>query len=299
MDQLYLMTVFIAVGEEQSLAAAARRLNISPEAAARAVGMLEARLGNKLLSRTARSVQLTKAGRCYLDGSLRIMAKLEDADQAARGVKSRGEGRLKVTAPPMLGKGFVIPCIVDYMIRFPDVEVWGYFPDRIVNLVEEGIDVAVRVGHLVDSSLKSIRVGRVRRLLCAAPAYLARHGVPAQPADLRKHTIIATTAMASCGQMSPGPCDAGPNGKTRSRLTVASQDAALDAAVAGLGIACLFGSHLAPLLDSGRLTTVLPSLEAAPLPVQVVHREGKHGSSTVRHFIDLLVAHLRADRSLN
>jgi DNA-binding transcriptional LysR family regulator len=299
MDQLYLMTVFIAVGEEQSLAIAARRLNLSPEAVARAVCALEAQLGNKLLLRTPRSVQLTEDGRRYLEGLRRIMAKLAEADQAATEIKLRREGRLRVTACPMLGRGFVIPCIVDYMHRFPDVEVWGYFSDRTVNLVDEGIDVAVRVGQLVDSRLKSMRVGRLRRLLCASPAYLARRGVPEHPADLRQHTIIATTAMASRSEMKSGLYDAGPNNKTRLRLTVTSHEAAIDAAVAGLGITCLLLSHVAPLLDNGCLVPVLAAHEAPPLPVQVVHREGKNGSSKVRDFIDLLVARLRADGSLN
>lgn len=298
MDQHYLMTVFIAVGEEQSLAGAARRLNLSPEAVGRAVSTLEAQLGNKLLLRTARSVKLTEVGRHYLDGLLRIMAKLAEADEAATGFRFSREGRLKVTASPMLGKGFVIPCIVEYMNQFPDVEVWGYFSDRTVNLVDEGVDVAVRMGHLVDSSLKSIRVGRVRRLLCASPSYLARYGVPRDLSELRKHTVIATSSLASRGEINPGLYDVGANAKVRLRLTVTSHDAAIEAAEAGLGITYVLGSHVMPLLESGRLVTVLPGLDTPALPVQVVHREGKLGSPKVRDFIDLLVARLRSNSSL-
>lgn len=299
MDQIHQMIVFIAVGEELSLARAARRLNLSPDAVARAVCSLEAQLGNKLLLRTARTVQLTEAGRRYLDGLKKIMAKLAKADEAATDVKLSREGRLTVTAAPIFAKAFVIPCIVEYMRRFPDVEVWGYFADRAVNLVDEGIDVAVRVGRLMDSGLKAVGVGQVRRLLCASPAYLAMHGVPGHPADLRKHTIVATTAIAPRAELKSGLYDGASNDKMRLRLTVTSHDAAIDAALAGMGIACLLLPHVAPLVEAGRLVPVLRGHDPAPLPVQVVHREGKNGSSKVRDFIDLLVARLRANASLN
>jgi DNA-binding transcriptional LysR family regulator len=299
MDQLYLMKVFIAVGKEQSLAAAARRLDLSPEAVGRAVSTLEAQLGNKLLLRTARSVRLTDVGQHYLAGLMRIMERLAKADEAVTGIKLSHVGRLKVTAPPMLGKGFVIPCIADYMSQFPDVEVWGYFSDRTVNLVDEGVDVAVRVGRLADSSLKSIRVGSVRGLLCASPSYLARHAAPQDLSDLRKHAIIATSTLVSSGEIHPGSNDVGANSKIRFRLTVTSHDAAIEAAEAGLGIVWVLGAHVRPLLESGRLVPVLPSLDTAPVPVQVVHREGNLGSPKVRDFIDLLVARLRSNSSLN
>lgn len=299
MDQLYLMKVFIAVGKEQSLAAAARRLNLSPEAVGRAVSTLETQLGNKLLFRTARSVRLTDVGQRYLDGLLQVTERLAKADEAVTGLKLGYVGRLKVTAPPMLGKGFVIPCIVDYIKQFPDVEVWGYFSDRTVNLVDEEVDVAVKVGRLADSSLKAIRVGTVRGLFCTSPAYLSRHTAPQNFADLRQHVIIATSTLVSSGEINAGSHDLGAAGKIRPRLTVTSPDAAIEAAEAGLGIAWVLGAHVMPLLQSGRLVTVLPDLDTPPLPVQVVHREGNLGSPRVRDFIDLLVARLRANRILN
>jgi DNA-binding transcriptional LysR family regulator len=299
MDPIYLMKVFIAVGEEESLAAASRRLNLSSVAVTRAVSALEAQLGNKLLLRMTRNVRLTDAGRRYLEGLKGILAKLAEADETAAGINSDRRRRLTVTASPLFGRNLVIPCIVEYMHRFPDVDVSAHFADRIVNLVDEKMDVAVRIGRLPDSGLKSVAVGWVRRLLCASPAYLDMHGSPEHPPDLREHMIIATSAMSPRVDVKSGWHDGPANSRLRPRLTVTSHDAAIEAALAGLGITRLLSCQAAPLLANGSLKIVLVGHEAAPLPVQVLHREGKYGSSKVRDFIDSLVARLRADSSLN
>ncbi|MFA9217861.1 MAG: LysR family transcriptional regulator [Sphingomonadaceae bacterium] len=294
MDQVHLMSVFVAVGEEESFAAAARRLNLSPAAVTRAIAGLEEQLGVKLLLRTTRNVRLTEAGRRYLDDARSILASIAEANEAAAGINSAPKGNLSVTASVLFGKSFIMPCIVEFLREYPEVDVSAYFLDRVVNLVDEGIDVAVRIGHLPDSSLKALRVGTVRRVLCAAPSYLAQHGMPQHPADLLRHTIIAANGVSPRIEWKFGAVDDPTMVRMKPRLMVTSNDAAIDAAVTGLGICRLLSYQVAGELSSGRLQVILADYEEAPWPVHVLHRESKFGASKVRHFIDLLVAHLRA-----
>lgn len=294
MDLIHLMTVFIAVGEEECLATAARRLDLSPVAVKRAVRVLEDHLHVPLLLRMTRKVLLTEAGRCYLQSSKRIMDALKAADEAAHGTNLACRGRLSVSAPLEFGRLFVLPCIADYMHRNPGLDIAACFVDRVVNLVDEGCDVAVRIGPQPDSRLKSVAVGRMRRALCASPAYLVRHGAPQRPADLRQHMLIAHSSLARPGDTVPPVHADGPS----ARLTVTNSTAAVQAAVAGLGIARLMMYQVAPHVADGSLEIVLAGHEGAALPVQVLHRQGRYGASKVRNFIDLLVASLRAERSL-
>lgn len=299
MDQVHLMNVFVAVGEEESFAAAARRLDLSPAAITRAVSALEEQLGVKLLLRTTRNVRMTEAGRRYMDDSRNILASIAEANEAAAGVNSAPKGNLSVTASVLFGKSFIMPCIVRFLERYPEVEVSAYFLDRVVNLVDEGIDVAVRIGHLPDSSLKALRVGQVRRVLCASPEYLAKNGVPQHPADLLRHTIIAASGISPRVEWKFGAVDDPTMVRMKPRLMVTSNDSAIDAAVVGLGICRLLSYQIAEQLRDGRLKIILAEYEEAPWPVHVLHRESKFGSSKVRNFIDLLAGHLRAHPHLN
>jgi len=299
MDQIHLMNVFVAVGEEESFAAAARRIDLSPAAVTRAIAALEEQLGVKLLLRTTRSVRLTEAGRRYLDDARNILASIAEANEAAAGVNSSPKGNLSVTASVLFGKAFVMPCIVRFLQEYPEVEVAAYFLDRVVNLVDEGIDVAVRIGHLPDSSLKALRVGQVRRVLCASPEYLVRHGVPQHPADLLRHTIIAASNISPRVEWKFGAVEDPTMVRMKPRLTVTSNDGAIEAIVSGLGIGRLLSYQIADELAAGRLKIILADYEEAPWPVHVVHRESKFGSSKVRNFIDLLAEYLRAHQHLN
>ena len=299
MDQFHLMQVFVAVGEEESFAAAARRIDLSPAAVTRAISALEERLGVKLLLRTTRSVRLTEAGRRYLDDTRNILASIAEANEAAAGVNAAPKGNLSVTASVLFGKAFVMPCIVRFLKQYPEVEVSALFLDRVVNLVDEGVDVAVRIGHLPDSSLKALRVGQVRRVLCASPEYLARQGVPQHPADLLRHTIVAASAVSPRVEWKFGAVEDPTLVRMKPRLTVTSNDAAIEAVKEGLGIGRLLSYQIGDELAAGSLKIILPEYEEAPWPVHVLHRESKYGSSKVRHFIDLLVAHLRAHQHLN
>jgi DNA-binding transcriptional LysR family regulator len=299
MDQIHLMRVFVAVGEQESFAGASRRLELSPAAVTRAVSALEARLGVTLLLRTTRNVRLTEAGQRYLDNSRQILASIEEAGRAAADVNAAPKGRLSVTASVLYGKSFVVPCVVEFHKRYPEVEVLAHFLDQNVNLVDEGIDVAVKIGHLPDSGLKALRVGQVRRVLCASPGYLARHGVPRHPGELQRHTVIAAAGVSPGVEWKFGGAGEPTTVRMKPRLTVTSNDAAIEAVLAGLGISRLLCYQVAAGLAEGRLRIILADYEEAPWPVHILHRHSTLGSSKVRHFIDLLAASLRAHPYMN
>lgn len=295
MDRLHLMTVFAAVAEEQGFSAGARRLGMSPPAVTRAVAMLEQRLGVRLLERSTRHVRLTEAGQRYLEDARRIIAEVDEADEAAAGSNAAPRGHLSVTAPVLFGRYYVTPGIVDYLLRYPGMEVNAVFVDRMVNLLEEGIDVGVRIGELPDSSLRAIGVGQVRRVICAAPAYLAQHGTPATPETLAQHTIVA-----SSGSSTPTDWRFQHGGRAQSlrfrpRLVVNSNDTAIEAVRRGFGLTRLLSYQAAPLLASGDLVEVLADYATPGIPVSIVHRESRHGSARIRSFVDLMVARLRAE----
>ncbi|PFH09897.1 DNA-binding transcriptional LysR family regulator [Collimonas sp. PA-H2] len=303
MDRFHLMSVFVAVAEEQSFAAAARRLQMSPPAVTRAVSALEERLGVKLLNRTTRYVRSTDAGLRYLEDARRIMAEADEADEAAAGVNAEPRGQLTVTAPVLFGRMFVMPTMVDYLQRFPAMAVSALFVDRVVNLLEEGIDVGIRIGELADSSMKAIQVGQVSRVVCAAPAYLAAHGAPATPEELAGHAVIASTGVAADSEwrfMSKHKSAGGKlsSVKIQPRMTVSSNDAAIEAALRGFGVTRLLSYQIAPYLDSGQLQIVLAEHQPACVPIHVLHREGRLASAKVRRFVDLLVESLRANKAL-
>lgn len=299
MDRLHLMTVFVAVAEEESFSSAARRLAMSAPAVTRAISTLEHKLGVRLLTRTTRFVRATEAGRRYLEDARRIIAEADEADEAARGVNAVPRGQLMLTAPVLFGRMFVMPVVVDYLRRYPETTVSALFLDRVVHLVEEGLDVGVRIGHLPDSSLQAVRVGQVRSVLCAAPAYLAGHGVPRAPEDLAHHVLIAASGVSPhpdwkfAREGKPFPL------RVRPRLTVTTNDGAIEAARSGFGIARLLSYQVAPLLQTGELDTVLEDHETPALPVHVIHREGRQSAAKVRSFVDLAVERLRAEPALH
>lgn len=295
MDRFQSMSIFVAVAEEGGFAAAARRLRISPPAVTRAVAALEQRLGVKLLHRTTRHVSTTDAGRRYLEDARRVLADADAADASAAGADSEPRGKLAVTAPVLFGRMFVLPLIVDYLARYPLAAVSAVFLDRVVNLVEEGIDVGIRIGELPDSSLRAARVGSVRMVYCASPEYLRERGSPRKPQDLARHAIIASVA----GSTAPGWRFGGRSLKLEPRLTVTANDAAIEAALRGAGITRVLSYQAARHVEKGELAILLERYESAPRPIHVVHREGHKASAKVRTFVDLTVERLRADPALN
>lgn len=299
MDRLTEMQIYVAVADSEGFAAAARRLGISPPVATRAVADLEARLGVKLLNRTTRYVRTTDAGQRYLEDARRVLAAADEADEAAIGINAEPRGHLTVTAPVLFGRIYVMPGIVDYLQRFPATEVSALFVDRVVNLLEEGVDVALRIGELGDSSFKALRVGSVRRVLCASPDYIARHGLPANPHALADHAIIVATSLTTNIEWRFMQADKPLSVRIKPRLSVTSNDSAIEAAVRGLGITRLMSYQIAPELESGKLKILLSEFEAAPVPIHILHREGRNASTKIRSFIDLMAERLRANKSLN
>lgn len=299
MDRFHLMSVFVAVAEEESFAGGARRLGLSPPAVTRAIATLEVRLGIKLLTRTTRFVRATEAGLRYLDSTRRILADANEADEAAANDHATPRGHLAVTAPVLFGSMFVMPGIVDYLKRYPEVSVSALFLDRIVNLLEEGLDVGVRIGELPDSTMRAIPVGHVRRVVCAAPDYLAEQGQLNAPQDLARHTVISASPVSPATEWHFSAGKKRLSAKVQPRLTVTSNDAAIQAALQGFGITRLMSYQIAAHLAAGRLQRLLADYEPPPLPIHVLHREGRQASAKVRTFVDLLVQRLRADTALH
>ena len=290
MDRLHLMNIFTAVAEEGSLAKGARRLAMSAPAVSRAIASLEQHLGCKLMTRTTRHLRLTEPGLRYLSDARRILADVSHAEQTAAGINAAPRGVLAVTAPVLFGKLHVIPILCDYLQRYPDMETTVNLVDRVVNLVEEGCDVAVRIGELPDSGMQALPVGKVRRVVCASPEYLREHGQPGHPAELQQHSIIAALSVSPIVEWKFGPLAV----RVRPRMTVTTNDSAVAAAQRGFGITRVMSYQVADQLQSGALVRLLPAFEPPPLPVHIVHREGIHACAKVRAFIDLTAQTLRA-----
>jgi DNA-binding transcriptional LysR family regulator len=297
-DRLHQIKAFVAVADALSFAGAARRLGLSPPAVTRAVNELEAHLAVRLLTRTTRVVRLTEAGRRYAEDCKRILADWAEADESVSGLHGTPQGSLIVTAPALFGARHVTPVVTQYLDRYPQVQVACWFLDRVVNLVEEGVDVAVRIGELPDSSLQAVRVGQVRRVVVGAPSYLAARGRPERPEDLARHTLVAASGVSPQPQWRFERDGEVQTVALQPRLTTTSNDAALSATVGGFGLTRLLSYQVQDAVADGRLEPVLTAFEPPPLPVHVVHREGRHASLKARAFIDLAVSLLREDPAL-
>lgn len=293
MDRFLTLQVFVAVGEEQSFAAAARRLALSPPAVTRAVSALERTLGVKLLQRTTRIVRLTEAGARYLLDCKRILSELEDADQAASGDQGQIRGTLAITASVLFGRAFVAPLLHAFLKRHAQLNVRALFVDRVVDLIEEGVDVAVRIAHLADASFSAIRVGAVRNVVCASPAYLKRHGVPRTPDDLKEHAAFCFSADRSAPAWSFQVGKRTLSVRPSARLVVNSPEVAMQGALAGEGLTRVLSYQAAAAVKAGRLRVILSEFEPEPIPIHVIHREGKRAAARVRAFVDFAVAELR------
>jgi DNA-binding transcriptional LysR family regulator len=299
MDKLQAMAVFLAVADEEGFAAAARKMNISPPVVTRAVSDLEQLMGVRLLTRTTRVVRVTDVGARYANDCRRILADVDETEEAATGTHGSVRGRLLITAPVLFGRMYVRPIVIEYLQRYPETEVECRFLDRVVNMMDEGIDVAIRIGPLQDSSYQATRVGQVRRVVCASPDYLKRHGAPATPADLAQHTVISTLGLT------PSPDWRFMRGseptivRVRPRLTVMSNDEAIASALDGFGITRVASYMVAQHLSSGRLVEVLRDDETAILPVHVMQHEGLHAAQKVRAFLDMTIKELRGSNAVS
>lgn len=299
MDRLYAMTIFLAVVGEGGFAPASRKLQISPPVVTRAVSELEASLGVRLLVRTTRVVRVTEVGARYAGDCRRILADVADTERSATGTHAAPRGRLVITSPVLFGAMFVTPVVTAYLRRYPEADVECRFLDRVVNMMEEGIDIAIRIGMLPDSSYQAIKIGQVRQVVCASPDYLKVRGIPMTPDQLEEHDVIIASGVTPSPDWRFEHNGRPVTFRVRPRMTSTSNDAAIAAALDGFGVTRVISYMVARDLVAGRLKTVLAQFEPARIPVSMVHHEGRQSTPKVRAFIDLAIEMLRADGALN
>jgi len=288
MDRIDAMQAFVAVADLQGFAPAARKLGLSPSAVTRLIAALEERLGARLLQRTTRSVTLTDVGARYLERAKRILADVDEAEGSAQAERTRPSGRLVVSAPLGFGRLHVSSVMTAYLTRYPEVSGELRLADRMINLVEDGVDVAIRIGHLADSSLVARHLGEMRRIVVASGKYLKQRGEPATPEAIASHQTIqfgATSAQPEWHFVRGGHDVAV---ACTPRFITNSSDAALQYAEQGGGLTRVLFYQAATALKAGRLRIVLEQFEEPPLPIHIVYPTSRLLSAKVRTFIDLV-----------
>lgn len=298
MDRLRTMSVFLAVAEEAGFAAAARRLNMSAPSVTRAISDLEGRLGAKLLHRTTRKVTLTEAGERYFADCRHILSEIDAADRQASQMHTSPSGTVRVTGSAVFGRVVLTPILFELQDRYPEIFISALFVDRLVHLVDEGIDIAIRIAELPDSSLTAARVGEVRRVLCASPRYLHAYGKPKNPKDLSNHELIEFSHETPRGEWLFQSAGRPQSYKVNSRMKFNVADPAIAAALSGRGITRVLSYMISKHVAHGDLEVVLPDFEPPTVPVHVVHKEPDQTSARVRAVADFLVDRLRNNRML-
>jgi DNA-binding transcriptional LysR family regulator len=288
------MEVLLAVVESGSLSAAGRRLGTPLATVSRKVSELEAHLKTRLLNRTSRRVVLTDAGRIYVEACRRILEEVGEAERTASGEFSAPKGELLITAPIVFGRLHVLPIVTAFLGAYPDIDIRMVLADHVVNLWEDHVDLAVRIGELPDSSLIATRVGSIRRVACASPPYLAARGTPGHPTDLGTHACITFEGLVSPSVWAFREGASEVVVPIHSRFTVNTAEAAVDAAVAGIGVARVLSYQIATALSAGALTVVLKEFEPMPVPVSLLHAGGRRLPQKLRAFADFVVPRLRA-----
>jgi DNA-binding transcriptional LysR family regulator len=284
------MRMFVAVAGQGSFAAAARELRVSPPAMTRGIAALEAHLGTALFHRSTRAVSLTDEGAQFLERARRVLAELGDAERALRGAQSEPRGQLYLTAPVYFGRLHVVPVAAQLLDRHADLSIRLMLVDRNVRIVEEGIDIAVRIGPLTDSALKAVRIASVRQMIVASPAYLARHAPPLCAQDLVRHQLIATSGPRAAGEWRFGK-DRQVQVPVQPRLMTNTVESALAAAEAGVGLANLLSYQVDDALRSGRLIEVLKPSAPDTMPVHLLFEASRAAMPSVRALIDAMRAH--------
>ncbi len=297
MDRLDAMTVFLCVVEAGSLSAAGRKLGMPLATVSRKLSELEAHLNARLLNRSTRKLDLTDAGRGYVEACKRILGDVEAAERAAAGEYEKPQGDLVITAPLALGRLHVLPVIDEFLHDYPDVDVRLVLGDRISRLIDEHVDLAVRIGPLPDSRLVAVGIGALRRVVCASPTYLAAHGSPRKPADLTTHRCITFDALASADEWSFTTGSTQTRVTVHSRLVVNTAEAAVDAAVAGLGLTRVLSYQAEPARRAQQLAVVLEKFEPGPTPVNLVFDGQQRIALKLRAFLDFAAPRLRAGLS--
>ncbi|CAN5199192.1 LysR family transcriptional regulator [soil metagenome] len=290
MDRLDAMHAFVLVADLKGFAPAARKLGVSASAVTRMVAGLEEHLGAWLLQRTTRSVTLTDVGARYLERARRILGDVEEAEGSVRAERTQPSGRLVVSAPLMFGRLHVSPIMSAYLKKYPGVSGELRLSDRVINLVDEGIDLAVRIGHLADSSVVARSVGAMRRIVVASPRYLKARGTPQKPSDLAGHEIIQFTAGSSLSDWYFTENGRELRVAVSSRFATNSTDAAILHAEQGGGLINVLAYQAVEGLKTHKLKIVLAAYEPPPLPIHLVYPTSRLLSAKVRAFVDLVVA---------
>jgi DNA-binding transcriptional LysR family regulator len=296
MDRLEAMSLLIAVAEAGSLTAAGRKLGVPLPTVSRKISELEAHLMTRLLTRSTRRLSLTEAGAAYVAAARRILDEVNEAERAASGEHAAPRGEIVITAPLAFGRLHVLPVIAEFLARWPEIDVRLVLADRNLHLIDDHVDIAVRIGALADSTLVSTRVGAVRRVVCGSPAYFAAHGAPQRPEDLAALSAVTFDQLSSSEHWSFRD----PKSKRetrvvmRSRLSVNTAEAAIDGAAAGLGVTRVLSYQAAQPVLGGKIQIVLADYEPAPSPVSLIHAGQGLMPLKVRMLLDFAAPRLRA-----
>ncbi|MFC0012243.1 LysR family transcriptional regulator [Devosia nitrariae] len=295
MDRLEAMQYFVAAVEAGSFSAAGRQLNIPLPTISRKVADLEAHLKTQLLVRSTRKLALTEAGVNYLAACRSILDQVGEAESQAAGEYSIPRGVLTITAPVVFGRLYVVPIIIAFLAKFPEIGIYLTLSDHTLDIVDEHVDLAIRTGTLSDSALIATKVGEIRRVVCGSPAYFSAHGTPKTLDDLAKHMCITYTALASGMTWVFDPRDGKPSRGVRPicRLKINTAEAAIDAAIAGVGVTNVLSYQVVKPVSEGKLSIILRDFEPAPTPVHIVHARQALLPLKLRLFIDFAASRLR------
>lgn len=293
MDRLDAMSIFLAVIEAGSLSGAARRLGMPLSTVSRKISELEEHLKTRLLIRSSRQLTLTDASRSYVAACKRILDLVSEAERAASGEYGAPKGGLVITAPVLFGRLHVLPIVVEFLNAYPDIDIRLVLADHVVHLLDDHVDLALRIGELPDSSLVAIKVGAIRRVVCGSPAYLAAHGTPMTPDALAAHQCIMFEGLTSPDSWIFGFGKSDGSVAIRSRLSVNTAEAAIDAAIAGLGVTRILSYQITYARRMGLLDIVLQKFEPAPSPVSLVYAAQGLLPLKLRAFLDFAAPRLK------
>lgn len=295
MDRLRSMSIFLAAAESGSLSAAGRRLGMPLATVSRKISELETHLGTRLFHRSSRQLMPTDAGRSYLAACKRILEDVEDAERVASGEYRAPRGDLTITTPIVFGRLHVLPVVMDFLRAFPDIDIRIVQADRVVDLVEEHIDLAVRIGELPDSNLVAVKVGSIRRVTCGSPGYFAERGTPSSPSDLAAHVCVTFERLTPADTWSFAIDGRDASIAIHSRLIVNTAEAAIDAAAAGLGITRVLSYQIADRVRAGTLVVALEAFEPPPSPVSLVYAGQGLLPLKLRAFLDFAAPRLKLE----
>jgi DNA-binding transcriptional LysR family regulator len=295
MDRLEAMSILVASAEAGSFSAAGRQLGVPLPTISRKIAELEAHLNTRLLVRTTRKLSLTEAGLAYIAACKRILEQVDEAESQAAGEYTVPRGTLTMTAPIVLGRLHVVPVVNEFLANFAQINVYLTLSDHTISLVDEHIDLAVRVGALPDSTLIATKVGEIRRVVCGSPAYFAAHGTPKTPGDLKEHMCVTFTALASgmTWIFNPRGSKTSKGVRPYCRLKINTAESAIDAAIAGLGVTNVLSYQIAQPVAEGKLKVILQDYEPDPIPVHLVHAGHAILPLKLRRFTEFAASRLR------